>query len=35
VNFDGPAEPGTIVQVRIDGATSTTLRGTDVTPVAA
>jgi tRNA-2-methylthio-N6-dimethylallyladenosine synthase len=35
VNFDGPAEPGTFVQVRIDGATSTTLRGTDVTPVAA
>jgi tRNA-2-methylthio-N6-dimethylallyladenosine synthase len=35
VNFDGPATPGTFVQVRIDGATSTTLRGTDVTPVAA
>jgi tRNA-2-methylthio-N6-dimethylallyladenosine synthase len=35
VNFDGPAEPGTFVRVRIDGATSTTLRGTDVTPVAA
>jgi tRNA-2-methylthio-N6-dimethylallyladenosine synthase len=35
VNFDGPAEPGSLVDVRIDGATSTTLRGTDVTPVAA
>jgi tRNA-2-methylthio-N6-dimethylallyladenosine synthase len=35
VNFDGPAEPGAFVRVRIDAATSTTLRGTDVTPVAA
>jgi len=35
VNFDGPAEPGALVDVHIDGATSTTLRGTDVTPVAA
>ncbi|HWB57475.1 MAG TPA: tRNA (N6-isopentenyl adenosine(37)-C2)-methylthiotransferase MiaB [Gaiellaceae bacterium] len=35
VNFDGPAEPGTLVHVRIDGATSTTLRGTGVTAVAA
>jgi tRNA-2-methylthio-N6-dimethylallyladenosine synthase len=28
VNFAGPAEPGELVDVRIDGATSTTLRGT-------
>ena len=28
VNFTGPAEPGALVDVRIDGATSTTLRGT-------
>jgi tRNA-2-methylthio-N6-dimethylallyladenosine synthase len=28
VNFAGPAEPGALVDVRIDGATSTTLKGT-------
>jgi tRNA-2-methylthio-N6-dimethylallyladenosine synthase len=28
VNFAGPAEPGELVDVRIDSATSTTLRGT-------
>jgi tRNA-2-methylthio-N6-dimethylallyladenosine synthase len=28
VNFGGPAEPGSLVDVRIDGATSTTLKGT-------
>jgi tRNA-2-methylthio-N6-dimethylallyladenosine synthase len=28
VNFHGDAEPGTLVEVLIDGATSTTLRGT-------
>ena len=33
VNFTGEAEPGTLVDVRIEGATSTTLRGTQA-PVA-
>jgi hypothetical protein len=27
VNFRGPAEPGDLVPVRIESATSTTLRG--------
>jgi tRNA-2-methylthio-N6-dimethylallyladenosine synthase len=30
VNFRGGAEPGELVEVRIDGATSTTLAGTAV-----
>jgi tRNA-2-methylthio-N6-dimethylallyladenosine synthase len=30
VNFDGDALPGELVQVRVDGATSTTLRGSAV-----
>ena len=35
VNFRGAAEPGELVLVEIDGATSTTLRGTTVSAVAA
>jgi tRNA-2-methylthio-N6-dimethylallyladenosine synthase len=35
VNFDGAAAPGELVQVRITGATSTTLRGTREALVAA
>jgi tRNA-2-methylthio-N6-dimethylallyladenosine synthase len=32
VNFTGGAEPGELVDVRIEGATSTTLRGTQTVP---
>jgi tRNA-2-methylthio-N6-dimethylallyladenosine synthase len=35
VNFRGNAEPGTLVDVRIEGSTSTTLRGTQSALVAA
>jgi tRNA-2-methylthio-N6-dimethylallyladenosine synthase len=35
VNFDGSARPGQLVPVRIDGATSTTLRGVQLAAVAA
>jgi tRNA-2-methylthio-N6-dimethylallyladenosine synthase len=35
VNFAGSAAPGALVQVRIDGATSTTLRGTQAALAAA
>jgi tRNA-2-methylthio-N6-dimethylallyladenosine synthase len=35
VNFAGDASPGELVGVRIEGATSTTLRGTQAVPVAA
>ncbi len=35
VNFAGPAAPGELVAVRIEGATSTTLRGEQLAPVAA
>jgi tRNA-2-methylthio-N6-dimethylallyladenosine synthase len=35
VNFSGTAEPGELVDVRIEGATSTTLRGAQAVPVAA
>ena len=35
VNFAGSAAPGVLVQVTIEGATSTTLRGTELTAVAA
>jgi tRNA-2-methylthio-N6-dimethylallyladenosine synthase len=35
VNFDGAAEPGELVRVRITGASSTTLRGTQEALVAA
>jgi tRNA-2-methylthio-N6-dimethylallyladenosine synthase len=35
VNFAGTAEPGDLVAVRIDEATSTTLRGVQAVPVAA
>jgi len=35
VNFSGSAEAGGLVDVRIDGATSTTLRGAQSVPVAA
>ena len=35
VNFTGAARPGELVEVRIDGSTSTTLRGTQVVAVAA
>jgi tRNA-2-methylthio-N6-dimethylallyladenosine synthase len=35
VNFDGAADPGDLVDVRIDGATSTTLRGSASALVAA
>jgi tRNA-2-methylthio-N6-dimethylallyladenosine synthase len=35
VNFRGTAAAGELVNVRIDGATSTTLRGVQAVPVAA
>ncbi|MGH2921227.1 MAG: tRNA (N6-isopentenyl adenosine(37)-C2)-methylthiotransferase MiaB [Gaiellaceae bacterium] len=35
VNFTGSAAPGEVVEVRIEGATSTTLRGTELAAVAA
>src|SRR5436190_2094207 len=35
VNFTGPAEAGELVEVSIEGATSTTLRGTQLAAVAA
>ena len=35
VNFSGSAAPGDLVEVRIEGATSTTLRGVQAVPVAA
>jgi tRNA-2-methylthio-N6-dimethylallyladenosine synthase len=35
VNFQGSADPGELVEVRIEGATSTTLRGTQAALVAA
>ena len=35
VNFSGSAALGDLVEVRIDGATSTTLRGVQAVPVAA
>jgi hypothetical protein len=35
VNFVGDAQPGELVDVHIDGATSTTLRGARAVPVAA
>ena len=35
VNFTGSSTPGELVDVRIDGATSTTLRGTQLAAVAA
>ena len=35
VNFCGDAEPGALVDVRIEGSTSTTLRGTQAALVAA
>jgi tRNA-2-methylthio-N6-dimethylallyladenosine synthase len=35
VNFSGPGEPGDLVLIEIEGATSTTLRGTAVAAVAA
>ena len=35
VNFAGTAAPGELVDVRIDEATSTTLRGVQAVPVAA
>ena len=35
VNFAGTAVAGELVEVRIDGATSTTLRGVQAVPVAA
>jgi tRNA-2-methylthio-N6-dimethylallyladenosine synthase len=35
VNFSGSAQPGELVEVRIDAATSTTLRGVQAVPVAA
>jgi tRNA-2-methylthio-N6-dimethylallyladenosine synthase len=35
VNFAGEAQPGELVDVRIEGATSTTLRGAQAVPVAA
>jgi tRNA-2-methylthio-N6-dimethylallyladenosine synthase len=35
VNFSGRAEPGELVDVRIDGATSTTLRGAQLAVAAA
>jgi tRNA-2-methylthio-N6-dimethylallyladenosine synthase len=35
VNFSGPAQPGELVDVRIDGATSTTLRGVQAVAIAA
>jgi tRNA-2-methylthio-N6-dimethylallyladenosine synthase len=35
VNFAGDAQPGELVDVRIEGATSTTLRGAQAVSVAA
>jgi tRNA-2-methylthio-N6-dimethylallyladenosine synthase len=35
VNFSGMAEPGDLVDVEIEAATSTTLRGTERAPIAA
>ena len=35
VNFAGASAPGDLVDVRIDGATSTTLKGTELAAVAA
>ena len=35
VNFSGSSAPGELVDVRIEGATSTTLRGTELAAVAA
>jgi tRNA-2-methylthio-N6-dimethylallyladenosine synthase len=35
VNFAGTAPPGELVDVRIEGASSTTLRGTELAAVAA
>jgi tRNA A37 methylthiotransferase MiaB len=35
VNFSGSAAPGELVDVRIEGATSTTLRGSELAAVAA
>jgi hypothetical protein len=35
VNFVGDAQPGELVDVRIEGATSTTLRGAHLVSVAA
>jgi tRNA-2-methylthio-N6-dimethylallyladenosine synthase len=35
VNFSGPARPGDLVDVRIESATSTTLRGSVAAAVAA
>jgi tRNA A37 methylthiotransferase MiaB len=35
VNFEGTVVPGELVQVEIDGATSTTLKGTQLAAVAA
>ena len=35
VNFAGSSAPGELVDVRIEGATSTTLRGTELAAVAA
>ena len=35
VNFAGTAAPGELVDVRIEGATSTTLKGTELAAVAA
>ena len=35
VNFSGSAAAGDLVEVRIEGATSTTLRGVQAVPVAA
>jgi tRNA-2-methylthio-N6-dimethylallyladenosine synthase len=35
VNFSGSAQAGELVEVRIEGATSTTLRGAQAVPVAA
>ena len=35
VNFSGKAQPGELVDVRIESATSTTLRGAQPVPVAA
>jgi hypothetical protein len=35
VNFAGSAQPGALVSVEIEAATSTTLRGTAVAAVAA
>ena len=35
VNFEGTAAAGEVVEVRVDHATSTTLRGVQAVPVAA